>query len=186
MDSFSFIYSFFAIVLGLALTELLGGFGKALQSRKKVQVGLLAPLLGLVVALDITSFWIWAWLIRNVIPLNYLSLMCGLVLAGLYYLVARVTFPDEPAEWPDYDLYYFEHRRIVIGGVLLCNLLASTFSVVLGLRIFGGWLSVLPLACQLGLSAMIFASRTRRYSLAGLILLAVCYPAWPIIGMVTS
>ena len=60
MEAFNFVFSLFSIVLGLALGEAFSGLGKALQSRRKVRIGWL-PLLALIVAFDIISFWTTAW-----------------------------------------------------------------------------------------------------------------------------
>ena len=39
MESFNFVFSLFALVLGLSLTEVLGGFARALRMRHKVRLG---------------------------------------------------------------------------------------------------------------------------------------------------
>ena len=65
MSNFEFVFSLFGLLLGLALAEVLGGFGTAIQSRKKVRIGWLTPLMALLVALDITSFWMIAWSVRT-------------------------------------------------------------------------------------------------------------------------
>lgn len=178
MDAFSFVFSFFSIVLGLAMTEVLGGMRKGLQSRKKVRIGWLTPMLGLVVALDITSFWMLAWAIKGLIPPYYLALCCGFVVTGIYYLVAGLVFPEDPAEWPNYDDYYFEHRRIVVGGVISCNLLAMAFQALLGLDVIPNLFTTVAMASQLALCALLFLSRTRAQNMVLLIVLAASYPGW--------
>ena len=142
MDAFSFVFSLFSIVLGLALAEVFGGFGRALQSRRKIHIGWMSPLLGAIVAFDITSFWALSWQVHDRIPAKIFVLFCSLVIAGIYYLVAKLTFPDDPAEWPDYDDYYFAHKRIVVGGGILCNVLAQLAQTALGLQLFRGALNV--------------------------------------------
>ena len=132
MTNFELIFSLYGLLLGLALAEVLGGFGTAIQSRRKIRIGWLTPLLGLLVALDLTSFWLVAWSVRDLVPAHYVSLLGGLILIGTYYLIARITFPHEPGEWPDYDLYYFEHRKWVLGGVVLCNVMAIGVLFALG------------------------------------------------------
>jgi hypothetical protein len=112
MSSFEFVFSLFGLVLGLALAEVLGGFGSAIQSRRRHRVGWLTPLLGLFVALDLASFWILAWSIRDDIPADYFSMMAGLLITSLYYLVARLVFPGDREEWPDLDVYYFAHQEV--------------------------------------------------------------------------
>jgi hypothetical protein len=145
MSNFEFVFSLFGLLLGLALAEVLGGFGRALEARRKVRIGWLTPLLGLIVALDLTSFWTIAWTVRDTIPPSYISLLFGFVVTAIYYLVARIAFPQDPGEWPDYDRYYFAHKRLVLGGVLLCNLLALAGQWALGIAPLasqGDWFSV--------------------------------------------
>ena len=132
MDAFNFVFSLFGLLLGLALAEVLGGFGAALQERHKLRIGWLTPLVGLLVAFDLTTFWAWAWDARATVSAHYLVLLCALVITGVYYLAARMVFPHDRKEWPDYDHYYFTHRYWVIGGVLLANALLTAGQFALG------------------------------------------------------
>ncbi len=77
MDNFSFVFSLFGLLMGLALAEVIGGFGGAIELRHKIRVGWLSPLLGLLIAFDLTSFWMVAWQVREAIPVNFLSLAGG-------------------------------------------------------------------------------------------------------------
>ena len=171
-------------MLGLGLAEVLGGFGTAIQSRRKIRIGWLTSLLGLLVALDLTSFWMVAWSVRDVVPPTYASLLGGLTVIGLYYFVARITFPNDPDEWPDYDDYYFEHRRWVLGGMVLCNLIALGAMVALGLQPLqsatGRWslLAFIP-----ALVAAMFV-RDKRINAVLLFLMVVQYPIVSVIGLV--
>ena len=175
MDAFSFAFSLFVIVLGLALTEVLGGMRKALQARTKIHIGWLLPLLGLVVSLEVISFWTVAWNFRSFIPAHALALMGGFVVTGIYYLVAGLVFPDDPAEWPDYDKYYFEHRRFVAGGVICCNVLALGFVAALGGN-FVNWLSIISMGVTFGLWALLLVARTPTQNIAIMVGLAVWNP----------
>ena len=89
MDAFSFVFSLFSIVLGMALTEVFGGFGKALQSRRKIHIGWLAPMLGAMVALDVSSFWALAWSVREQLPTRLFVLFCGVMLSGWVAAVSK-------------------------------------------------------------------------------------------------
>ncbi len=176
MDRFEFVFSLFGLLLGFSLVEVLGGFGRTLKARTRIRLGWLTPLLGIFVMLDLAGFWMLAWAARDVVPANYLALICGLVVTGLYYLAAMLVFPDEPSEWPDLDAYYFAHKRQVIGGVLLCNLLGAG-----GLLALGGELSSIPLnlialllfCATLGAAILV---RSRTANLALLALVIVQYP----------
>jgi len=124
MSAFEFVFSLFGLLLGFSLVEVLGGLGKVLKSRRHIRVGWLTPLLALFVMIDITSFWLWAWLAREGIPANAASLFTGLFICGLYYLAAILVFPDDPAERGELDSHFFEQKPKVLAGVLACNVLA--------------------------------------------------------------
>ncbi|HET9144610.1 MAG TPA: hypothetical protein VFN81_00775, partial [Sphingomicrobium sp.] len=61
MDAFGFVFSLFAIVLGLSLAKVLEGFARALKRRRIVHLGWLTPMLAIFVMLDLTSFWEFGW-----------------------------------------------------------------------------------------------------------------------------
>ena len=130
MTVFEFVFSLYSLLFGLALAQLFGGFGNTLQERRKLKVGWLTPLLGLFVIFDLTSFWEIGWQMRGISRPYFLFLMGCVLLAGIYYLAARLVFPRNFVEWPDFDVYYFEHKHWVYGGILLCNVAAAAALVV--------------------------------------------------------
>jgi len=183
MSEFEFVFSLFGLLLGFSLVEVLSGLVRTLKLRGKVRIGWLTPLLGLLVAMDLTSFWMIAWSVRDVVPPTYASLLGGLLVMGTYYFVARITFPQDAGEWPDYDDYYFEHRKWVLGGMVLCNVIALGFLVALGddpLRSQTGRWSL-----ALFIPALIAAMfvRDKRVNIALLFLLVVQYPIVSVIGL---
>ncbi len=176
MEAFNFVFSLFSIVLGLALGEAFSGLGKALQSRRKVRIGWLTPLLALIVAFDIISFWTTAWASRESIPPRYFVLMCGLVATGIYYLAARMTFPDEPAEWPDYDAYYFAHKRLILGAILGVNVLNYAAEELAGYDIFATLVDVIAVASLYVSIPIVMWVRGVRLNTLFLMLTASLYP----------
>jgi hypothetical protein len=64
-----------------------------------VRIGWLVPLLRLVVMLDLSTFWLLAWNMRDQVDANYRTL----VVVGGYYLAAALIFPDAIGEWPNLD-----------------------------------------------------------------------------------
>lgn len=120
-----------------------------------ISIGWQTPLIGLVVMLDLISFWIGAWDVRDAIPNNFTSLVFGALLAGIYYAAASLVFPDDPHRWPDLDDWFERHKSQVAAGIFAANLLFSAGEVAL----FGTWaatvhgqiLQVLYLAMTLAL-----------------------------------
>lgn len=143
MDEFSYIFELFALLLGLAVAEMLGGFGQVLKLRArrkagvdehaiKVRVGWLVPLLGLLVLVDLATFWSGLWMARNGLEMTMLTVFCVLALIGGYYLVATQVFPDEPQVWPDFDKWYWLQKRFVVLGVFTINVLAQGLVLAIG------------------------------------------------------
>jgi hypothetical protein len=135
MTVFEYVFSLYSLLFGLALAQVFGGFGNTLQERHKLKVGWLTPLLGLFVIVDLTSFWEIGWELRGMSGRPYfLYLLAGVLLAGAYYLAARLVFPRNFAEWPNFDDYYFRHKQWVIGLILLCNVVAAAVLTAIGSR----------------------------------------------------
>lgn len=183
MDAFSFVFSLFGFLMGLAIAEALSGFGKALELRHKIRVGWLCPLLAVAICFDIVSFWLIAWQTRNDIPITFISLAAGLVIFGIYYLIAQLAFPEDIEQWPDLDDYYFKHRRWLIGGMYTCNLLSMTCLQLIGVQqatTLRWW--VIYLAFSSGVAAVAFAPG-KKWSLVALIYYLLLYPAFDLLGM---
>lgn len=176
MSNFEFAFSLLYVLLGLSLAAVLGGFARTMQKRHKVRIGWLTPMLGVVVLLDICSFWLFAWALRTAIPIEYLPLMCGLVICGLYYLVASLVFPDELDEWPDLDVYYVTHKRRVIGGMIGCNALALGASWALGINLVGTGSNRMSVAVFVALAAALILVKGKRANAILLAFMVLQYP----------
>jgi hypothetical protein len=164
MSEFEFVFTLFGLLLGL-------------------RIGWLTPLLALIVGLDLISFWTLAWRLQDAIPPIYFNMMCGMVVTGLYYLVARLVFPSDPAEWPDYDSYYFIHKKLVLGGIAMCNLLAFSGQLALG---FAAFRDTLELVVTLSFYALLLAAyfaRSERVNLVFLAVLVLQYPVWSAVAV---
>jgi hypothetical protein len=125
VSAFEFFFSFYGLLLGLSVAELVGGFSRLLHERHRVRFGWLTPLLALFVALDLATFWNQAWRFFRDAPFNPALLLIGLVIASTFYVAASVTFPRVTAEGVetriDLDDHFWAHRRVVFGCVLAAN-----------------------------------------------------------------
>lgn len=122
------IFQLFALLLGLSVAELLAGLARAwrissgaTRTKTNVRIGWLVPLLGLLLLCDQTHFWVSAYGMRTQLAFNYWTMLTVLAIIGGYFVLSTFVFPDEPADWPDFDDYYFATNRTVIGGMFLVN-----------------------------------------------------------------
>jgi hypothetical protein len=149
VTGFDFLFALFSLLLGLAMAEILGGFARVLKMHARARAGLgkdarigwLVPLLALFVLLSQLTFWNMAFAMRDGLPLNYVTLVGLTVVVGGYYLLSSLVWPDVPAEWPDFDLYYDQHNRTILIG----NLVLSVAAAVAG-NVFAKPASSAPIA----------------------------------------
>lgn len=191
MSEFEFVFTLFGLVLGLALAEVLGGFGRAIKAagppedsgRKAVKIGWLTPMLALLVILDLGSFWSVSWQARDVIPPTLDYLLLGLLIFGLYYLAATLVFPDRPEDWGDLDRYFMRYKKWVLMGVVACNLLIhSALAAARAGEGYDGttffWLGLFSVI----LLAIAFLKNQRACRILLAIWVAI-YVAYPILGL---
>jgi hypothetical protein len=176
MSSFDFIFTLFGLLLGLAVAEVLQGFSRVFKARHAARIGWLTPLLGLFVILDLTSFWISAWVERDLFVVRFWVLLVVLMHTGLYYLAATLIFPDDPKAAGDHNDHYFSVKRWVIGAVILANLPNYIIDVTrTGLLADGLFLRFIATSFFV-LAAWAWWTKGRRESLIALALLVALYP----------
>src|SRR5689334_18788871 len=132
MDLFNFYFSFFGLLLGLAATEVAGGFANAIQSRRQIPIGALTLLLALFVLIDLSSFWRWAWTNREYVSLRGLLIEASLLVTLPYYLSASLVFPRSNEQATSLDQHYWANKRFVVAGVLCANAIIFTFNTMHG------------------------------------------------------
>lgn len=131
MDPFEFFFSFYGLLLGFSVAELVGGFARLLHERRDVRFGVLTPMLAVFVAIDIASFWNQAWVIFRPAPYNYGLLILGLVVASIFYVAATQVFPREFKADERLDDHFWSSRRLVLLSVMSANLLVVLFFLLL-------------------------------------------------------
>ena len=134
MSAFSFFFSFYGLLLGLCVAELVGGLARTLHERKRVHFGWLTPALALFVAIDIATFWNQAWIFFRGAPYNMFLLLLGLVIASTFYIAASITFPklsQAETQHIDLDQHFWEQRRTIFSCILAANLIVVTLILCL-------------------------------------------------------
>lgn len=177
IERFNFYFSFYGLVLGLSVAQVAGGLANAIGSRKAVRLGWLTPLLATFLLLDISSFWVQAWRIREHVIITYPSIFLGLAVALAYYISAALVFPRESSEWSDLDEHYAAHKRQVLAGVLCANVVVTALSIALRAEInIADLLTLEYFLYFVPLIALVF-TRWKRVDAALLLALIVYYIA---------
>jgi hypothetical protein len=179
VSAFEFVFSLFGLLLGFSMVEVLGGLARTLEARLRLgpayRVGWLTPLLALFVMIDLVTFWLAAWRVRDELAVNGATLTAGLAFAGSYYLAAHLVFPPREVEAPDLDLHYLRVKRWVLG--ILFVLFAVQIGYFMTVPALAALLSKWPGAASVAFFALLLAAavlvrgrRANLFLLAALIL----------------
>jgi hypothetical protein len=122
VGEFDFYFSFYGLLLSLSAGTVIIRFADVVGERRGRQIGIIGPLLGLFVLLDITSFWIWAWRARAAFRIDYAYMYFGLAIAVAYFFSASQVFPKEAGDWKSIDEHYWKRKRYVLPGIIAANL----------------------------------------------------------------
>ncbi len=125
MDEFGYLSVLIAIILGLAITQILLGYRGLLHAREHVR--LYWPSLvwsGLVIIMAVQSWWAMFGL-RSLTGWTFLQFSVVLMQTILVYMLSALVLPDFGSKAVDLRKTYFEHFRwfySLLAGVLVVSL----------------------------------------------------------------
>jgi hypothetical protein len=125
LDKFSLFFAFYSLILGLAVTEVLRGFGQFLRAHSLHKLGAQTVLLGVYTFIAITATWIDAFIALRSVDLNVESLGAPILTSTAYYLAAVIVFPSRSVDLEHLDDYYLQHKKLVIALLLAAELLVN-------------------------------------------------------------
>ena len=186
MDRFSFFFAFYGLILGLAMTELLGGFARMVRAKALRQLEAQTALLALLTFIVICATWIDAWNTLTQISLDFEALAAPILLATFYFLAAAVVFPSDPAEFGQLAAYYADRKRFVVAMLLAAEVLVTfTFrGIILDMiqnkpAIFWLWFLPYNVAIKGSYVALLFVrGRTANVILLAVLILLFMIPYW--------
>lgn len=179
MSEFEFVFVLYSLVLGLSLVELLTGVGRTLEFKlarnegdTAFAIGWLTPLLALFVILDLLSFWVFAWRVRDAVTASTAMVFGVLVFSSAYFLASRLVFPSNPEHFSDLDTHYFRVRRTVFA--MLITMVAVQYAFLMTVPEFATLLiSPLNLAMTGMLIVLMLAAALVRSRIASIVVLAL-------------
>lgn len=118
MDKFSFFFAFYGLILGLAVTELLGGFAGMVRAHSVRKIEAQTALLALLTFVLICATWVDAFTMSRGITLDFDELWAPILLATFYYLAAAVVFPRDEGQYAHLHAYFTARRTFVIGMLI--------------------------------------------------------------------
>ncbi|MDQ8028152.1 MAG: hypothetical protein REJ23_05460 [Brevundimonas sp.] len=188
MSAFEFFFSFYGLLLGLSVAELVGGFARVLHEKERVRFGWLTPMLAAFVALDVATFWNQAWVIFRGAPFNHALLIAGLIIAATFYVAASVTFPRVSAEGSDerIDLteHFWRYRRLVFGCIMAANLIVGLLFITL-MSVNDSFAALSTVRLWVGFGIFFFGTATAAFvpwrpAVVGALVVVLAYSLWTV------
>lgn len=115
LSAFEFYFSFFGLILGIAVANVAIGFGRLWRARERV--GVCLPLLGAWLLSHAVMNWDSTWDSLQAVPVSPASLFVGLFEAMPYVVVSTVMFPDDTDRHGSLDEFYLSHSRLVMAAM---------------------------------------------------------------------
>ena len=186
MDSFTYFIAFYSLILGLGLTELLGGFAQMVRARALRKLEPQTALLAVFILVDICSVWIDSWLTLKDVTVDFAGLWAPVMLAISLYLAAATVFPHDDADHQRLADYYRERKAFVLAMLLAVEMLTHVIylpvfedRIAHQPEIFWLWNVPYNVAIEGAMVALIFLrSRRANVVLLLILLLLILVPYW--------
>lgn len=123
MSNFELFMSFFGLLLGLAVAELMSGFANLARAQKRPKIGAITPALGLLIFLSIMSSLLDAFRKLQDVPISLIGFALPTLIGIAYFVAAIAAVPRDGGSWESLDDYYFERRTWTAGMLLAANVL---------------------------------------------------------------
>lgn len=124
MGVFEFLMVLASVVIGLGITEILGGWANLLRARKSTRLYWVHLLLQIGVFLALLQQWWELWDLKSLDELSFFAVLTTLAPLILLFLIAHLLFPPR-SETADLETYYYEQAPFLWGLVVLIALVGT-------------------------------------------------------------
>ena len=131
MTAFDYLFSFYGLLLGIAVANVAIGFADMWRDCERIEVGTCPPLVASSVLLGGMNVWLEMWHTRPFVTVDGIQMLTAAAVSLPYVFVSRAIFPGrEDDEERSLELHYLRHRKLIL--VLLATpMIVSVASHVL-------------------------------------------------------
>jgi hypothetical protein len=171
VTNFEFVFSLLAILLGLALAEILGGLARVVKRRPMLRLGWATGLLAAWAILEIVLFWRVAWRARDYLPDTSPALLVGFAITALYYFAGALLLPDDLEQRATLDDYFMQEKAKVVGALLAAAVIAygaRPWAMGAASWSYMTWFDVTALSCLFVSAVVAILTKQRRVAITAL------------------
>jgi hypothetical protein len=131
VNGFEFLFSFYSLLLGLAVANVATGFADIWRGRRETLVGTLTVLLGLLVLFSAAQQWMSFWRGRDSLTMGPWQILVSIAVALPFVFISRAMLPRERDTWRSLDDYYMAHRRVLLAVLLIPAVASISYNCAL-------------------------------------------------------
>lgn len=140
MGSFDYLFSFYGLLLGIAVANVAIGFADMWRDCEHIEVGTCPPLVASSVLLGGMNVWLQMWLARPYVTVNGIQMLVAAAISLPYVFVSRAIFPahEDEAE-RNLENHYLRHRVLILILLVTPTIFSVSSHVLLDGFRYRGW-----------------------------------------------
>ena len=179
MNSFDYLFTFYGLLLGIAVANVAIGFADMWRDCDKMGVGYCPPLLGTIVMLGGMNVWLTMWHLRQDVGVSAWQMLSATGIAMPYVFISRAMFPGAEKETErSLEDHYLRHRVLILLILVIPPVVLLISKVLLDQVRDRGWdLEWIGARTVIPLLLVLLKGRTaQRFGLGGFVV-------WELIGL---
>jgi hypothetical protein len=132
MSGFEVLFSFYGLLLGLAVSQVTSSFADTWRRRGNWRIGIVPPLLGLFVLLAVAQQWHSFWNARDALNMGPWELLTAMGMALPYIFLSHAMFPVGLDSGGSLEDHYFQQRYVLLGVLLVPPVVSLAYNILAG------------------------------------------------------
>ena len=140
MESFDYLFSFYGLLLGIAIANVAIGFADMWRDCGRVAVGSCPPLLASIVLFGGMNVWLTTWNLHQRVTVSAWQMLAAAGVALPYVFVSRAMFPGQEKQ-PERSLeeHYLKHRVLILAVLAIPPIVSAISKIMLDGLDYVGW-----------------------------------------------
>ena len=140
MNAFDYLFTFYGLLLGIAVANVAIGFADMWRDCGKFAVGYCPPLLGVIVMLGGMHVWLTMWHVRSNVTVGAWQMLAATGVAMPYVFISRAMFPGAEREAErSLEDHYLRHRVLILLVLVVPPVVSLISKMVLDRVWAHGW-----------------------------------------------
>src|SRR3982751_4944045 len=115
MGPFDYLFSFYGLMLGIAVANVAIGFADMWRDCDRIRVGICPPLVASSVLIGGMNVWLQMWDARSYVSVDGLQMLTAAAVSLPYVFVSRAIFPGrEDEDERSLEEHYLKHRKVFL------------------------------------------------------------------------